>query len=88
MRPIDYQNIAALLFLAFIATYSIVSCNQAHGGENWYALVAELQQKNLDTVDRRFVDWMANHLAATDTDIEPTRKQKRWLLDVKRRMDK
>jgi hypothetical protein len=62
-----------------------LSLSSATAGENWYALVAELQTKNLDAVDRRFVDWMANHLTATDVEIKPTRKQQRWLLDIKRR---
>jgi hypothetical protein len=57
----------------------------ADAGENWYALVAELQQKNLDAVDRRFVDWMANQLTVTDIEVKPTRKQRKWLLDIKRR---
>jgi hypothetical protein len=75
--------------LVLAVTLTLASCQvplrDAAAGENWYALVAELQKKDLDAVDRRFVDWMANQLTVTDTEVTPTRKQQRWLLDIKRR---
>lgn len=70
------------LLLAFV-----VACQAPPAfGADWVKLVFELQaDQRLDKVDRRFVDWMANHLTATDDPVEVTAKQQRWLLDIKRR---
>ena len=55
----------------------------------WFHLVMELQaqEDQLDKTDRRFVNYMANYLSVTDIEIKPTAKQRRWLLDIKRRLD-
>jgi len=74
--------LAALLVVASLASFERQS-------DDWLLLVMELQAKSdqLDRTDRRFVGYMAN-IMALDNAPDPTPLQQRWLLDIKRRLDR
>ena len=57
--------------------------------DDWLLLAFELRDKSdrLDRTDRRFIERMINLLALDDAG-EPTPAQKKWLLDIKRRIDR
>jgi hypothetical protein len=57
--------------------------------DDWFRLVAEInmQSARLDRTDQKFIRYMLNSLSV-DEDAYPTPAQQRWLLDIKRRLDR
>jgi hypothetical protein len=72
-----------------IAGISLLTVAAAEPPDYWWKIIAECQaqEDRLDADDRRFLREMAN-IMTIDGWEAPNSRQQRWLLDIKRRLDK
>ena len=80
----------ATLFALALLTLS--ACQQplrSETNDEWFKLVTDIdaQRERLKPAHRKFISHMVNILALSE-DAKPTPQEQKWLLEIKRRLDR
>jgi hypothetical protein len=81
--------IALALVFAILVTLRVIAWGRELTPNEWFALTIDLQkyEARLDADDRKFLRYMVNVLTI-EPSVTPKPEHQRWLLDIKRRMER